>query len=279
MEIRASQINGCAVCLHMHTEEALRSGESPMRLYMLDAWRESPLYTAREKAALGWTEALTRLSETRAPDEDYAALKAQFTKEEQVVLTLLIGVINSFNKLGVGFRVSHPAAGRKAGGVTPIGTPAEAAAEFDPLRPRLCGSPTACSGRSLMPKMWCRRPSSPGTGPIRAAVRVPEAFLRRVVVRLCLDELKSARVRRETYVGTWLPEPLVETERRDRRHHPAADDGARAALSARARRVPDARRLRCRLRRGLRDDRAGRSVMSSAGAAGARAPEGGAAAL
>jgi AhpD family alkylhydroperoxidase len=109
VEIRASQINGCAVCLHMHTEEALRSGESPMRLYLLDVWRESPLYTAREKAALGWTEALTRLSETHAPDEDYAAVKAQFTKEEQVVLTLLIGVINSFNKLGVGFRVSHPA--------------------------------------------------------------------------------------------------------------------------------------------------------------------------
>jgi alkylhydroperoxidase family enzyme len=86
-----------------------------MRLHMLDAWRESPLYTARERAALGWTDALTRLAETHAPDEEYAAVKAQFTKEEQVALTLMIGVINSFNKLGVGFRVSHPAAnGRRA---------------------------------------------------------------------------------------------------------------------------------------------------------------------
>jgi AhpD family alkylhydroperoxidase len=115
VKIRASQINGCAVCLHMHTEEALKAGENPMRLHMLDAWRESPLYTARERAALGWTDALTRLAETHAPDEEYAAVKAQFTKEEQVALTLMIGVINSFNKLGVGFRVSHPAAnGRRA---------------------------------------------------------------------------------------------------------------------------------------------------------------------
>ncbi len=113
VEIRASQINGCAVCLHMHTEDALRSGETQMRLNMLDAWRESPLYTAREKAALGWTDALTRLSDTHAPDADYAALKAQFSEEEQVALTLLIGVINSFNKLGVGFRVSHPAEGER----------------------------------------------------------------------------------------------------------------------------------------------------------------------
>jgi AhpD family alkylhydroperoxidase len=113
VKIRASQINGCAVCLHMHTEEALRSGENPMRLHMLDAWRESPLYTARERAALGWTDALTRLAETHAPDEEYAAVKAQFTKEEQVALTLMIGVINSFNKLGVGFRVSHPAANER----------------------------------------------------------------------------------------------------------------------------------------------------------------------
>jgi AhpD family alkylhydroperoxidase len=109
VKIRASQINGCAVCLHMHAAEALNGGESPMRLNMLDAWRESPLFTPREKAALGWTDALTRLSETHAPDEDYARMKDQFTEQEQIVLTLLIGVINSFNKLGVGFRVDHPA--------------------------------------------------------------------------------------------------------------------------------------------------------------------------
>jgi AhpD family alkylhydroperoxidase len=113
VEIRASQINGCAVCLHMHTAEAINTGESQMRLHMLDAWHESPLYSAREKAALGWTEVLTRLSETRAPDEDYDRAKAQFSDKELIALTLLIGVINSFNKLGVGFRVSHPAQGER----------------------------------------------------------------------------------------------------------------------------------------------------------------------
>lgn len=108
VKVRASQINSCAICLHMHTQEALKSGENPMRLHMLDAWHESPLFTDREKAALGWTDSLTRLAETHAPDADYAALDAQFTKEHQVMLTLMIGVINSFNKLGVGFRLSHP---------------------------------------------------------------------------------------------------------------------------------------------------------------------------
>jgi AhpD family alkylhydroperoxidase len=105
VKIRASQINGCAICLHMHAEEARKHGESEERIRLLDAWREAPLYTPRERAALGWTEALTRLSETKAPDEDYQAIKSVFSEEEQVNLTLLIGAINSFNKLGVGFRL------------------------------------------------------------------------------------------------------------------------------------------------------------------------------
>jgi AhpD family alkylhydroperoxidase len=101
---RASQINGCAVCLNMHIAEALKHGETIERLYMLDAWHEAGIYTPREIAALAWTEALTRLSETKAPDADYDAVMAQFTPEEAVKLTLLIGTINTFNKIGVGFR-------------------------------------------------------------------------------------------------------------------------------------------------------------------------------
>ena len=107
VKIRASQINGCANCLHMHTADARKAGETEARLYLLDAWRESHMYTPRERAALAWTEALTRLSETRAPDEDYEALKAEFTPKEQVDLTLLINVINSWNRIAVGFRVVH----------------------------------------------------------------------------------------------------------------------------------------------------------------------------
>jgi AhpD family alkylhydroperoxidase len=105
VKIRASQLNGCAVCLHMHAEEARRQGESEDRILMLDAWHEASLYTPREKAALLWTEALTRLTETRAPDQAYEAATAEFTDEELVKLTLMINVINSFNRFGVGFRV------------------------------------------------------------------------------------------------------------------------------------------------------------------------------
>ena len=113
VEIRASQINGCAVCLHMHTEDALKSGESPNRLYMLSAWRESSLFSDRERAALGWTEALTRLAETRAPDADYASVAAQFSEKEQIMLTLMIGAINSFNKVNVGFRMPATQVGER----------------------------------------------------------------------------------------------------------------------------------------------------------------------
>jgi AhpD family alkylhydroperoxidase len=106
VKIRASQINGCAICLKMHTHEARKRGETEERLLMLNAWREArSLYSERERAALGWTEAVTRLAQTHAPDEDYEALEAHFTDEEQVKLTLVISVINAFNHLGVGFRV------------------------------------------------------------------------------------------------------------------------------------------------------------------------------
>ena len=109
VEIRASQINGCAYCIHMHSTQARRQGESEMRLYLLPAWRESSLYTPRERAALAWTEALTRLPETQAPDADYALLAAHFSPREQVDLTLVVTTINSWNRIAVGFRSQHPA--------------------------------------------------------------------------------------------------------------------------------------------------------------------------
>jgi AhpD family alkylhydroperoxidase len=114
VKIRASQINGCAFCLHMHTRDARARGETEERLYLLDAWRESPLYSERERAALAWTEALTLVSETHAPDDVYQAVQAQFTQEEQVKLTLLIVAINGWNRVQVGFRGIHPVAERKA---------------------------------------------------------------------------------------------------------------------------------------------------------------------
>jgi AhpD family alkylhydroperoxidase len=116
VKIRASQINGCAFCLHMHTKDARASGESEMRLYLLDAWHESQLYTPRERAALGWTETLTRVSETHASDDAYEALKGQFTPKEIVDLTMAICQINSWNRLMVGFRAVHPEDSRHKAG-------------------------------------------------------------------------------------------------------------------------------------------------------------------
>lgn len=116
VRLRASQINGCAYCIHMHASDLRAKGESEMRLYMLDAWRESSLYSARERAALAWTEALTRLSISGAPDTDYEMLKAEFSEAEQVHLTLLIGSINVWNRLQVGFRAAHPVDPHSHGG-------------------------------------------------------------------------------------------------------------------------------------------------------------------
>ena len=114
VEIRASQINGCGVCLDMHSKEARQAGETEERVLMLSAWRETSLYNEREKAALAWTEALTSLPEKGAPDEVYEAVQANFSEEEQIALTLLVGIINSFNRIGVGFQVPPIAEHRKA---------------------------------------------------------------------------------------------------------------------------------------------------------------------
>ncbi|MCZ4106823.1 carboxymuconolactone decarboxylase family protein [Brevundimonas diminuta] len=109
IKIRVSQINGCAYCLHMHTADARRAGEDEVRLHLLAAWRESSLFSPRERAALTWAESLTRIEQTQASDADYAVLKAQFTETEQVNLTFAVGAINVWNRLAVGFRSAHPA--------------------------------------------------------------------------------------------------------------------------------------------------------------------------
>lgn len=104
VKTRASQINGCAFCLQMHTRDARKLGETEERLHLLPAWREAPIYTPRECAALAWTEALTLLTEGHAPDDVYAEVRAQFSEAETAKLTLAIGVINSWNRIAVGLR-------------------------------------------------------------------------------------------------------------------------------------------------------------------------------
>ena len=105
VNLRASQINGCANCINIHAVEAREHGETEQRMYLLPAWREAPCYSARERAALEWTEALTRLSEGQGPASAYQTLAAHFTEEEQVKLTLTINIINGWNRIAVGFGV------------------------------------------------------------------------------------------------------------------------------------------------------------------------------
>lgn len=110
VKLRASQINGCANCLNLHVAEARECGVSPQQIDLLPAWREAPCYTDRERAALEWTEALTRLSEGRGHASAYQALKAHFSEEEQVKLTVTINIINGWNRIAVGFGVFADAA-------------------------------------------------------------------------------------------------------------------------------------------------------------------------
>ena len=104
VKMRASQINGCAFCLDKHGKDARAMGEDESRLDMLAAWREAPVYTDRERAALAWCESLTLLPETGAPDGDYEPLKEYFSEDEILALSFLIVVINGWNRLAVGFR-------------------------------------------------------------------------------------------------------------------------------------------------------------------------------
>ncbi|MDT8329621.1 carboxymuconolactone decarboxylase family protein [Roseomonas gilardii] len=115
VKTRASQINGCAFCIDMHTHAARQAGETEERLYLLNAWREAPHYTPRERAALAWTEALTLLTQTGAPDADYTGLSPHFTDEEKVKLTLLICAINAWNRIAIGFRSVPPLRAGKGG--------------------------------------------------------------------------------------------------------------------------------------------------------------------
>ena len=109
VKVRVSQINGCAYCLHMHRHEALKLGETEDRLLLLDAWRESQLYSPKERAALAWAESLTRIAETHAPNQVYEEVNSVFSEDELLALSIGIAMINAWNRLAIGFRQQHPA--------------------------------------------------------------------------------------------------------------------------------------------------------------------------
>ena len=104
VKMRASQINGCAYCLDMHSKDARAAGETEQRLYLLDAWRETSLYSERERAALEWTEALTLIGEGHVPDAVYASAREHFSEEELVNLALAVVAINGWNRFSIAFR-------------------------------------------------------------------------------------------------------------------------------------------------------------------------------
>ena len=104
VKIRASQINGCAYCIDMHSKDARALGETEQRLYALDAWRETPFYTDKERAALAWTEAITMVSESHVPDEVFAEVKKHFSEKEIVDVTLVAGMINLWNRIAIPMR-------------------------------------------------------------------------------------------------------------------------------------------------------------------------------
>jgi AhpD family alkylhydroperoxidase len=118
VRLRASQINGCAYCIDMHSKDLRTRGETEQRLYLLDAWRESPFYTDRERAALAWTEAVTRVTEGHVPDDVYDQVRSQFSQDEIANLTLAVVSINSWNRLNIAFRTVpgsyQPATAEKA---------------------------------------------------------------------------------------------------------------------------------------------------------------------
>ncbi len=104
VKTRVSQINGCAFCLDMHTKEARKAGETEQRLYALSAWKETPFYTDKERAALEWAEELTLISENNVSDELYARMREQFSEKELVTLTMAVIAINGWNRLAISFR-------------------------------------------------------------------------------------------------------------------------------------------------------------------------------
>jgi AhpD family alkylhydroperoxidase len=109
IKTRVSQINDCAYCLHMHTEDARKLGESEARLHLLDAWPESSLYSARERAALAWAESLTDIAAAHAPDDVYDEARRHFSEKELADLSIAIAMINAWNRLCIGARSVHPA--------------------------------------------------------------------------------------------------------------------------------------------------------------------------
>ena len=203
----------------MHAAEAREKGETEQRIYLLSAWREAPCYTDRERAALGWTEALTRLSEghelRRRPRSPEGAVhrggagQAHLDDQHHQRLEPHRGRLRPVCRSG-GSKVRRGQRRPRDGG-RPGSRRTQRRVSIRCV-PSSCASLTACSAPWPTPRICVQEAFIRWMGADRSEVREPEAFLRRTVTRLCLDQLKSARRQRETYIGPWLPDPVVEEE-------------------------------------------------------------------
>jgi AhpD family alkylhydroperoxidase len=114
VKVRVSQMNGCAYCLHLHRQDAVKRGETEDRMLLLNAWHESQLFTERERAALAWAESLTRIAESHAPDAVYEEARSVFSDDELLALSIGVAMTNAWNRLAIGFRLQHPADRKRA---------------------------------------------------------------------------------------------------------------------------------------------------------------------
>ena len=213
VKIRASQINGCAFCLHMHTSDARGQGEREERIYLLSAWRKSNLYTPKERAALAWTEALTLVTNGHAPDDVYDEVHAQIQRgggrETDPADHHDQRVEPHRNRLPLGASTRCEEGGC-ASLTEALLSDDDRTAAYLKNRPRLLGLAYRMVGavseaEDILQEAFLRWQAAD-----RSLLDDPGAYLAKIVARLCLDHLKSARVRRESYVGPWLPEPMVE---------------------------------------------------------------------
>ena len=284
IEIRASQINGCAFCLDMHWKDAVAAGETDERLYMLSAWRESPLYSERERAALELCEAMTEIAgswcsrrrlgagrgRVRRRGARSGGVRGHGHQRLEPACRSPRGWSRATTTPGCSTRPRasamdgrRPMAGRdceRSGSRPRPASPERTVAEFDRLRPYLLRVAYSHLGslseaEDLVQEAWLRLARAD-----RAEIRDLRAWLTTVISRLAIDALTSARARRERYVGPWLPEPLVESARgelgsgaphRPRRGREHGDaHRARVAVARGAQRIPAARRVRLLVRGG-----------------------------
>ena len=224
IKLYASMLNGCAHCVDIHSTDALEAGESTARLFGLLGWYETPFFTARSAPRSALTEAATKFGPHGVPEDVFESARIEFDDRELTYVVAAIGLINMWNRFGVTFQLAPPSAATLAQ-LTRAATMDAAMLEQVAVaeRPRLLGIAYRMTGsygdaEDIVQEAMLRTTELQPTD-----IESPAAYLTTITTRLAIDHLRSARVRRESYVGPWLPEPITAD--------PAPDAAVRAALS------------------------------------------------